>query len=193
MLNLNDSANSPVKGLLRCPARVCFLLSPSFRRLQSISSPSLIQYSSPCLSPPPGKLQFAAFSFPLLSLTTGMLALKSWRGAHGFGTAPFFPCLMTSFPHRLGALPPHPAPPSQAQNPAPPGSQALLAAASQQSPGARGLAGKFLVDVNQGCVGTWIPTGFREDVRGSDSSLASQAGWAGGEEPACAQQRLVES
>lgn len=101
---------------------------------------------------------------------------------------------MASFPHRLGALPP--LPPSQAQNPAPPGSEALPAAASQQSPGARvmagSLAGEFPVDVNQGWIGKWIPTGFGEDVRGNNSSLASHTGRAGGEEPACVRQHLME-
>lgn len=57
------------------------------------------------------------------------------------------------------------------------------------------LAGEFPVDVNQGCTGTWIPTGFGEDVRGSNSSQppTSQAGRAGGEEPACVRQHLMES
>lgn len=125
-----------------------------------------------------------------------MLALKSWRGAHGFGTAPFFPCLMASFPHRLGALPPHPAPPPPRLSK--PKIEALPAAASQQrAPGARvmagSLAGEFPVDVNQGCTGTWIPKGCGENVRGSDSSPALQAGQAGGEGPACVRQHLMES
>lgn len=74
----------------------------------------------------------------------------------------------------------------------PPGSEVIPPAASRQSCGAGVMAGAILVDVNQGCVGTWIPAGFGEDVRGSNSSLALQAGQAGGEEPACQRQHLME-
>lgn len=188
MIHLNDSANPLVK-MTYMPSSSHLFSSFPFIQETSVHQLPFLDITF-LLSPFPTPWETAARR--LLSPTPGVLALKSWRRARGFGTVSFFPYLMAKLSTLPGCSPSSSCSPFQAQNSFPPGSGVIPSAASRQSCGAGVMAGTIPVDVNQGCVGMWILMGFGEDVRGSNLSLALQAGQAGGEEPACERQHLME-